>query len=130
MSNSALTEYSVNIRGTEPDQHLCYASGMQTDAGALDHKTLREIIKRALSQAQEGERPAAVAWVLGVHIRTTFRWLSLYRAGGAENLDADKRGGRPPKLDHNDLKWIDDKVTFDNTLCPASQGEWPGKPTK
>ena len=55
---------------------------IKTDARALDHKTLTELRKRAVASVQAGESPADVAAVLGVHLRTVFRWLSLYRSGG------------------------------------------------
>ena len=49
---------------------------------------------------------AAQARRSGVNVRTLFRWLSLYRSGGWHQLDAHKRGGRPPKLDGGALRWI------------------------
>jgi transposase len=89
---------------------------MKTDCRALDHKTLSELRKRAVARVQAGESPTVVANVLGVHIRTMFRWLALYRAGGRQNLRAGKRGGRPPKLDGMALKWIYNTVTLKNPL--------------
>ena len=79
---------------------------MNTDARALDHTTLTELRRRGVEAVQSGEDPAHVAEVLGVNIRTVFRWLAQYRRGGWGNLDAGKRGGRPPKLDGRALKWI------------------------
>ena len=89
---------------------------MKTDCRALDHKTLSELRKRAVARVKAGESPTVVAYVLGVHIRTMFRWLALYRAGGQQNLRASKRGGRPPKLDGKALKWVYDTVTLKNPL--------------
>lgn len=89
---------------------------MKTDARALDHKTLTELRKRAVSRVQEGESPTVVARVLGINVRTLFRWLSLYRGGGWQNLDASKRGGRPRKLDGKAMKWVHDTVTLKNPL--------------
>lgn len=83
---------------------------MNTDARKLDHKTLTELRKRALASVHQGQNPDAVARALGVNLRTVFRWLALYRSGGWGNLDARKRGGRPPKLDAQALKWIYDTV--------------------
>jgi transposase len=89
---------------------------MKTDARSLDHKTLTELRKRAVARVQAGETPSAVARVLGIHIRTIFRWLANYRGGGWQNLDAKKRGGRPPKLDGKALKWVYDTVTMKSPL--------------
>lgn len=89
---------------------------MKTDARSLDHKTLTELRKRAVARVQAGEIPAAVARVLGIHGRTMFRWLANYRGGGWQNLDARKRGGRPPKLDCKALKWVYDTVTMKSPL--------------
>ncbi len=89
---------------------------MKTDARAIDHKTLTELRKRAVARVQAGEIPTAVARVLGIHNRTIFRWLAKYRSGGWHNLDAKKRGGRPPKLDGNALKWVYNTVTMKSPL--------------
>src|SRR5271166_2773808 len=87
-------------------QNRGLVSGMKTDARALDHATLTDLRKRGVAAVQSGEDPAHVAEVLGVNIRTVFRWLAQYRRGGWSKLDARKRGGRPPKLDGSALKWI------------------------
>jgi transposase len=89
---------------------------MKTDARAIDHKTLTELRKRAVARVQEGQIPTAVARVLGIHDRTIFRWLAKYRSGGWHNLDAKKRGGRPPKLDGKVLKWVYNTVTMKSPL--------------
>ncbi|MDE2465013.1 MAG: IS630 family transposase, partial [Alphaproteobacteria bacterium] len=79
---------------------------METDGRSLDHATLTELRKRGVAAVQSGEIPTQVAAALGVNPRTLFRWLSLYRRGGWGQLDAHKRGGRPPKLDGPALRWI------------------------
>jgi transposase len=81
-------------------------SGMKTDGRTLNHTTLTELRKRGVAAVQSGEPPPQVAAALGVNLRTLFRWLALYRRGGWGQLDADKRGGRPPKLDGRALRWI------------------------
>jgi transposase len=57
-----------------------------------------------------------VAAALGVNLRTLYRWLALYRRGGWGQLDARKRGGRPPKLDGAALRWIYRTVADKNPL--------------
>lgn len=89
---------------------------MNTDARKLDHKTLTELRKRAIASVHQGQNPDAVARALGVNLRTIFRWLALYRSGGWGKLDARKRGGRPPKLDAQALKWIYDTVLGQSPL--------------
>ena len=89
---------------------------MNTDARTLDHKTLTELRKRAVASVQQGQRPEDVARALGVNLRTVFRWLALYRSGGWSKLDARKRGGRPPKLEAQALKWVYDTVLGTNPL--------------
>lgn len=88
----------------------------KTDARALDHKTLTELRKRAVARIQAGESPTAVARVMGIHVRTIFRWLALYRSGGLDQLNAGKRGGRRRKLDGKAMKWLYDTVTMKNPL--------------
>ncbi len=83
---------------------------MDTDGRKLDHKTLTELRQRAVAGIQSGEKPWAVARVLGVNLRTVFRWLALYRSGGWGSLDARKRGGRRPKLDGTQLRWVYETV--------------------
>ena len=89
---------------------------MNTDARALDHTTLTDLRKRGVAAVQSGEEPAHVAEVLGVNVRTVFRWLAQYRRGGWDKLDARKRGGRPPKLDGRALQWIYRTVVNKNPL--------------
>jgi transposase len=79
---------------------------MKTDGRALDHTTLTELRKRGVAAVQAGEMPDSVAAALGVNLRTVFRWLAEYRRGGWGKLDARKRGGRPPKLDGDVLRWV------------------------
>ena len=87
-----------------------------TDGRTLDHKTLTEFRKRAIALVQAGEGPEQVAKVLGINRTTIYDWLSLYRQGGADALEAKKRGGRKPKLDGAALKWIYQTVTMKNPL--------------
>jgi transposase len=86
------------------------------DARQLDRKTLTELRKRAVMSVQKGESPEVVARVLQVSRQAMYGWLARYRDGGWDNLDARKRGGRPPKLDASAMKWVYDTVTMKNPL--------------
>ncbi len=87
-----------------------------TDARKLDHRTLTELRKRGVASVQEGQSPEIVAKALGINRVTIYGWLSRYRHGGWDALDAKKRGGRRPKLDGPALKWVYDTVTNKNPL--------------
>jgi len=85
-----------------------------TDARKLDHKTLTAIRQRAVASVQEGYSPELVAQTTGIARTTMYGWLARYRHGGWSALDAQKRGGRPPKLDGPALRWIFRTVTRNN----------------
>jgi len=86
------------------------------DGRKLDHKTLTEIRKRAVTQVQNGESPEAVIRALGLSRACIYDWLAKYRHGGWDSLRADKRGGRPRKIDGKVIKWIYKTVTMKNPL--------------
>jgi transposase len=86
----------------------------KNDARKLDHKTLTELRKRAISSVQDGESPEVVARAIGINRVTIYGWLARYRNGGWGALDAKKRGGRPPKLEGKALQWIYRTVTRKN----------------
>jgi transposase len=88
----------------------------EMDARRLDHRTLTELRKRAVSSVQNGESPEAVARALNINRATMYGWLARYRDGGWGNLDAHKRGGRPPKLDAKAIRWVYKTVTLKNPL--------------
>jgi transposase len=92
------------------------ASMKTTDARKLDHKTLTELRKRGVASVQDGQSPEIVAQALGINRVTIYGWLSRYRHGGWDALDAKKRGGRTPKLDGPALQWIYQTVTDKNPL--------------
>jgi transposase len=87
-----------------------------TDARRLNHKTLTELRKRGVESVQKGESPEMVAKALGICRATMYGWLSKYRQGGWNALDARKRGGRPPKLDGKALRWIYATATMKNPM--------------
>ena len=74
------------------------------DARRLTHKGLTELRHRAVSAVQSGESPEVVARVFGTSRGAIYGWLSRYREGGWDALDARKRGGRKRKLDGRALK--------------------------
>jgi len=86
------------------------------DARRLDHKTLTELRKRAVRSIHGGQRPEIVAQALGIARATMYGWLSRYRNGGWDSLDARKRGGRPFKLDGKAMQWIYRTVTMKNPM--------------
>jgi len=86
------------------------------DARRLDHKTLTELRKRGVASVREGQSPEIVAKALGINRVTMYGWLARYRNGGLKALDAQKRGGRKPKLDAKAMKWIYNTVTSKNPL--------------
>jgi transposase len=86
----------------------------KNDARRLNHKTLTELRKRAISSVHDGESPEVVARALGINRVTIYGWLARYRDGGWGALDAKKRGGRPPKLDGKALRWIYRIITRKN----------------
>jgi len=86
------------------------------DARKLDHKTLTELRKRAVTSVQNNQSPEMVAKALGIDRRTIYGWLARYRNGGWHALDAKKRGGRPPKLDGKAMEWIYRTITLKNPL--------------
>jgi len=81
------------------------------DGRTLTAEQLTDLRTRAVAAVQEGQSPETVAEVMGVHRSTLYGWLARYRGGGWGNLDAKKRGGRPPKLDAKAIQWVFDTVT-------------------
>jgi transposase len=86
------------------------------DARRLDHKTLTELRRRAVNSIRKGESPEDVAKILDVNRVTVYGWLARFREGGWSALNANKRGGRPKKLDGKALKWIFDTVSTKSPL--------------
>ena len=58
-----------------------------------------------------GESPEDVARILGISRVTIYNWLALYRSGGWDALNANKRGGRKPKLDAKAMEWLYKAIT-------------------
>lgn len=68
--------------------------------------------RMAIDAVREGEKVAVVARVLRVPLRTLFHWISLYRAGGCDNLREAKRSGRPRKVSGEVLQWLYGAITL------------------
>lgn len=68
------------------------------DARSLDHATLEEMRRLAVSRVLAGESQLAVAASLQVHHGTVWKWMAAYRVDGADALAARKATGRPPTL--------------------------------
>lgn len=82
-----------------------------TDARKLKRDQLTDVRRRGVTAVQDGESPAMVARIPGVGVSTVFGWLAQYRAGGWNALRAHRRGGRRPKRDAAQLKWVYETVT-------------------
>lgn len=89
---------------------------MKQDARKLNCQSLTDLRRRAVASVQDGSTPDEVADVLGVSRAAVFGWLSMYRSGGWDALDARKRGGRPRKLTGQQMKWIYKTITGKNPL--------------
>jgi transposase len=68
------------------------------DGRKLDHRTLEVLRIRAVAQVKAGAHPEHVALTLGLHRKTVYGWLAVYREGGKDALKARPVPGRPPKL--------------------------------
>jgi transposase len=68
------------------------------DARSLDHKTLEELRRLAVTRVLAGETHRAVAASLEVHRMTVAKWMAWYRAEGAAGLASTVGTGRPRTL--------------------------------
>ena len=68
--------------------------------------------KMVVDAVREGEKPAGVARVMGIPLRTLFHWLELYRHGGYDALREAKRSGRPRKVNGEVLRWLYNAITL------------------
>jgi transposase len=87
---------------------------MKHDARKLTHKELTELRQRALSAILDGKSPVEVAGTMRVGRSTVFGWIALYQRGGWEALKAQKRGGRPRKLNGKAMEWLYNAITMKN----------------
>jgi transposase len=82
----------------------------------------------AVHRVNEGYSPAEIADVFGVDVRSIRRWLAAFRRGGTMALTASYGAGRPPKLDHTQVKivhrWLSRspiEMGFDSELWTAGR---------
>jgi transposase len=68
------------------------------DARSLDHATLEEMRRLAISRVQAGETQADVARSLQVRPSSLWKWVDAYRRYGDAGLASTKATGRKPKL--------------------------------
>lgn len=68
------------------------------DARSLDHKTLEELRRLAVTRVLAGETHRAVGASLQVHRMTVAKWMAWYRAEGAAGLASTVGTGRPRTL--------------------------------
>lgn len=79
---------------------------MNFDARTLSREALSDLRRRGVASVQNGQTPDEVARALCVSRAAVFNWLSMYRAGGWQGLEARRRGGRPRKLDGQQMAWV------------------------
>jgi transposase len=68
--------------------------------------SLQVMRQQAVRVVGNGESPATIAKVLGVNVRSVFRWLSDYASGGQKALEAKPIPGRPPKVTPDEMRWL------------------------
>jgi len=74
------------------------------DARSLDHHTLEEMRRLAVSRVLQGETLRQVAESLQVHWCTVAKWMAAYRRGGADALQSRKAPGPQRKLTSRQLQ--------------------------
>lgn len=77
---------------------------MSRPIGTFDELERRR--RRAVELVQQGERPSVVARFLGVNRSSGYRWRQ-DAAGGPDGLAAQTHPGRPPQLDHDQLRELE-----------------------
>jgi transposase len=88
----------------------------ENDGRKLKHDMLEAMRIRAVRRIEEGESPEVVIKALGMNRRTVYRWIALYREGGAEALKARPLMGRPLKLNGGQVWWIYRTIVTKNPL--------------
>ena len=73
-------------------------------------KELEQRRQHDISLLQEGYQPVDVANLLGVERRSVRRWKATYHKKGEKGIRAIQASGRPPKLDSNDLRKLEQSL--------------------
>jgi transposase len=81
-----------------------------SDGRTLDRHTLQVLRQKAVKAVRNGQTAQGVAETFGLNIRTVFRWLSDYAAGGQRALLNKPIPGRPPKITSEEMRWIAETV--------------------
>jgi transposase len=61
---------------------------------------------QGVKMVRNGVHPSDVAKGFGVSTRAVYQWLAAYQEGGGEALLGKKGGGRPPRLDRDQLAYL------------------------
>ena len=85
-----------------------------SDARSIDHHSLQVMRQQAVKAVGQGQNASDVAEAFGVNVRTVFRWLSNYASGGQTALLAKPIPGRPPKVNADEMRWLE-RVLRDDT---------------
>lgn len=57
-----------------------------SDGRAIDHQSLQTMRQQAIKAVGQGESPAQIARVLGINVRSVYRWIAAYASGGGKTL--------------------------------------------
>lgn len=84
------------------------------DARSLDHRTLEEMRRLAVTRVEAGESQVSVAASLQVHPGTVWKWVATHRAQGAAGLASRPATGRPPTLDARQMQRLRREIVGKN----------------
>ncbi len=77
-----------------------------SDGRAIDHHSLQTMRQQAIKAVGQGESPAQIARVLGINVRSVYRWIAAYASGGQNALLAQPIPGRPAKITEDEIRWL------------------------
>src|SRR5271165_3637789 len=86
------------------------------DARSLDHATLEEMRRLAISRINAGELQVDVTRSLQVPPNSFWKWVDAYRRRGDEGLASTKATGRRPKLTQAQRKKVKRIIVGENSL--------------